>query len=279
MSNQLEIKRVSFMGTSLMAARDTDGQIWAGVSYVCNGIGLNKNEKDRQVKNVQVDRVLKKGCVKFDAGVFDPNNATVALKLDFIPLWLAKISITPAMVSETPELANNLEQYQLRAKDVLAAAFLPKQPAQRTYRIPLSSANNTAKIIGKAMDEAGVDPRYKVLAFQDLYQSVGLKLNIPGLQAPTRYYTAEAIADKLGVLSKAGLPHAKVIGAIIERLHLSEGEKMLVPYEKNGHSGASVQYVAPVIEKVRDWLNGNGRPSIISGADGTSYKVTYREAQ
>uniref|UniRef100_UPI003FF10045 phage antirepressor N-terminal domain-containing protein n=1 Tax=Flavonifractor plautii TaxID=292800 RepID=UPI003FF10045 len=125
MENELEIKRVLFMGAELMAARDTDGQIWAGVSYICNGIGLNKNEKDRQVKNVQADRVLKKGCVKFDAGVFDPNNQTVAIKLDFVPLWLAKISITPTMEAETPELADRLEQYQLRAKDTLAEAFLP----------------------------------------------------------------------------------------------------------------------------------------------------------
>ena len=272
MKDSLEVKQVPFMGTSLMAAQDNDGQIWAGVSYICNGIGLNKNEKDRQVKNVQADRVLKKGCVKFDA-----NNATIALKLDFVPLWLAKISITPSMESETPELAANLEQYQLRAKDVLAAAFLSKQPAQRTFRIPLSSANNTAKIIGKAMDDAGVDPRYKVLAFQDLYQSVGLKLNIPGLQAPTRYFTAEAIADKLGILSKAGLPHAKAVSAIVERLGLNENEKLLVPFEKNGHSGTSVQYVEPVIEKVRNWLVTNGYPASIQGSDGTSYKVNYRE--
>ena len=125
MENELEIKRVPFMGAELMAARDTDGQIWAGVSYICNGIGLNKNEKDRQVKNVQADRVLKKGCVKFDAGVFDPNNQTVAIKLDFVPLWLAKISITPTMQAEAPYLAERLEAYQLQAKDILAAAFLP----------------------------------------------------------------------------------------------------------------------------------------------------------
>ena len=122
--NELDVKRVPFMGTELVAAQDKDGQVWAGVSYICNGIGLNKNEKDRQVKNVQADRVLKKGCVKFDAGVFDPNNQTVAIKLDFVPLWLAKINITPAMQAETPELAERLEAYQLRAKDVLAEAFL-----------------------------------------------------------------------------------------------------------------------------------------------------------
>ncbi len=125
MENELEIKRVPFMGAELMAARDTDGQIWAGVKWICNGIGLNKNEKDRQVKNVQADRVLKKGCVKFDAGVFDPNNQTVAIKLDFVPLWLAKISITPTMQAEAPYLAERLEAYQLQAKDILAAAFLP----------------------------------------------------------------------------------------------------------------------------------------------------------
>lgn len=49
----------------------------------------------------------------------------LCLKLDFVPLWLAKISITPTMERETPELAERLEQYQLHAKDVLAAAFLP----------------------------------------------------------------------------------------------------------------------------------------------------------
>ena len=125
MENELEIKRVPFMGAELMAARDTDGQIWAGVSYICNGIGLNKNEKDRQVKNVQAARVLIKGCVKIDAGVFDPNNQTVAIKLDFVPLWLAKISITPTMQAEAPYLAERLEAYQLQAKDILAAAFLP----------------------------------------------------------------------------------------------------------------------------------------------------------
>ena len=48
------------------------------------------------------------------------------LKLDYVPLWLAKIAITPRMERETPELAAKLEQYQLKAKDVLAAAFLPK---------------------------------------------------------------------------------------------------------------------------------------------------------
>lgn len=50
--NELEVKRVPFMGADLMAAKDESGTIWAGVSYICTGLGLNKNEKDRQIKNV-----------------------------------------------------------------------------------------------------------------------------------------------------------------------------------------------------------------------------------
>lgn len=156
--NELEIKRVPFLGTELMAARDEVGQIWAGVSYICNGIGLNKNEKDRQVKNVQADRVLKKGCVKFDAGVFDPNNQAVAIKLDFVPLWLAKISITPTMESDNPELADRLEQYQLRAKDVLAAAFLP------TVHKEPRSAMEMLRLQSQAMFE--LDERVNVLEYK-----------------------------------------------------------------------------------------------------------------
>ena len=51
---------------------------------------------------------------------------TLCLKLDYVPLWLAKIAITPKVERDTPELAARLEQYQLKAKDALAAAFLPQ---------------------------------------------------------------------------------------------------------------------------------------------------------
>lgn len=128
MNGLTEIKSVPFMGRDLMAAKAEDGTIYAGVSYICNGMGLSKSQKDAQIQNIQKDDVLSMGCLKFQAGVFDPNNTTLALKLDYLPLWLAKISITPTMKAENPQLAERLVQYQLKAKDALAAAFLPKRP-------------------------------------------------------------------------------------------------------------------------------------------------------
>lgn len=124
----LMTKEVEFQGSMLLAGQNKENdKIYVGVSWICNGLGLNKNQKDRQVKNVQEDIVLKQGCVKFDAGVFDKYNETIALDIEFLPLWLAKISITPTMQKENPEAVEKLVNYQLKAKDVLAEAFLGKK--------------------------------------------------------------------------------------------------------------------------------------------------------
>ena len=81
--------------------------------------------------------------------------SVLCLKLDFVPLWLAKISITPTMESDNPELADRLEQYQLRAKDVLAAAFLPS-----VHKEP-KSAMELLRLQSQAMFE--LDERVNVL--------------------------------------------------------------------------------------------------------------------
>lgn len=125
MENELEIKRVPFMGAELMAARDTDGQIWAGVWWMCDGIGLSKGQMQNERTRIHNDKVLSQGERNLVLPTRGGNQETLCLKLDFVPLWLAKISITPSMEAETPELADRLEQYQLRAKDTLAEAFLP----------------------------------------------------------------------------------------------------------------------------------------------------------
>lgn len=131
--NDLIVKNVNVLGDSIMAAKDEEGNVWAGVSYFCNALGMTKGQKDRQVTNVQKDEALKKGCLRLEAGVLDSSNETIALRIDYIPLWLAKITITEKTRKEHPELADKLLEYQLRAKDILADAFMPKHP-----RIPQS---------------------------------------------------------------------------------------------------------------------------------------------
>lgn len=135
--NELEVRKVPFMGTELMAARDNDGQIWAGVRWMCDGIGFSEGQRKRQIANIQEDTVLSKGGSNLILPTKGGTQRTLCLKLDYVPLWLAKIAITPRMERETPELAARLEQYQLKAKDVLAAAFLPQSKQRSTIPAPV----------------------------------------------------------------------------------------------------------------------------------------------
>ena len=178
--NELEIKRVPFMGSELIAARDEDGQIWAGVRWMCNGIGLSQGQTNREINKISDDEVLKEGYTKFGMGVFDPNNPTIALKLDFVPLWLAKISITPNMKAEHPELADRLKQYQLKAKDVLAAAFLPNRVS--TNNVPPlqpESAGGVAqllKVLRATMKDNDQPPEIISQTIKGLCEQFGIRL-------------------------------------------------------------------------------------------------------
>lgn len=118
------LKNVEFDGALLRAAQ-VENIVWVGVRWVCLGLGLSRGQINRQIDNIQKDEILSRGCTKFDAGVFDENNETLALQLDYLPAWLFKISITPKMKADHPELVEKLIRYQLKAKDVLAQAFLP----------------------------------------------------------------------------------------------------------------------------------------------------------
>lgn len=125
--DDLIAKQVDVLGSSIMAAKDAEGSIWVGINSFCQGLDMNKKQRDWQVEKIKEDKTLSRGCRLLPAAIFDPSNEAYALRLDFIPIWLAKISITKRMEQDHPELADKLLEYQLKAKDILADAFLPKQ--------------------------------------------------------------------------------------------------------------------------------------------------------
>ena len=122
--NELAIKDVQFNGATLRVAQDTENIIWVGVAWVCQGLGLSEDRIKYERKKIQKDLVLVQGVKFYPLGSGNSDTNVLCLKLDFLPLWLAKISITPTMKKETPQLVENLIEYQLKAKDVLAEAFL-----------------------------------------------------------------------------------------------------------------------------------------------------------
>ena len=126
MENNLIIKEVDFNGANLLAVQNSEGKIYVGVKWICKGIGLTEDQSKRQVKNIEKDLVINQGVSNLTLPTNGGIQESLCIELDFLPLWLAKISITPSMQENNPETVNKLIQYQLKAKDVLAKAFLPQ---------------------------------------------------------------------------------------------------------------------------------------------------------
>ena len=124
MNSELIIKDVEFHGDMLRAAQDPDGKVWVGVRWICQGMGFDEDRMKNERKKIQRDIVLFKGVKFYPLGEDRANSHVLCLNLDYVHLWLAKIAITPTMQRENPVLVNKLIDYQLKAKDVLAAAFL-----------------------------------------------------------------------------------------------------------------------------------------------------------
>lgn len=124
MNSELIVKDVEFHGDILRAAQDPDGKVWVGVRWVCQGMGFDNERMKNERKKIQRDIVLNEGVKFYPLGSGNSDTQVLCLDLDYIPLWLAKIAITPTMQRENPVLVNKLIDYQLKAKDVLAAAFL-----------------------------------------------------------------------------------------------------------------------------------------------------------
>ena len=88
---------------------------------------MSEGQWKRQITNIQKDLLLKKAGSNLVLPTGGGEKEVFCLKNDYLPIWLAKISITPKIQKENPDLADKLLDYQLKAKDILAEAFLSKQ--------------------------------------------------------------------------------------------------------------------------------------------------------
>lgn len=113
----VEQKVVNFNGTEIMAARASNGKIYAGIAWICNGLGLDTR---RQREKIQQHMTLSQGVATLPLPSNKGTQEALVIELDFVPLWLA--TVNPGLVAK--EIQGKLVEYQLKAKDVLAAAFI-----------------------------------------------------------------------------------------------------------------------------------------------------------
>lgn len=145
--DEMIVKSVDLMGDTVMAAQDSDGTIWVGIKWMCQGMGMSDGHYKRQITNIQKDLLLKNSGSNLLLNKGSGEREVFCLKLDYLPIWLAKISITPTIQKSHPDLADKLLNYQLKAKDILAAAFLPKQSGESV------DLRKQIQVIAKGTDE------------------------------------------------------------------------------------------------------------------------------
>lgn len=186
--NNLIVKNVDMFGDTVMAAMDKDGTIWAGVSYFCKALGMSDTQRDTQVEKIRSEKTLSKATRKFPGGVFGTTNEAYALRIDFVPLWLAKISITKRMEHEHPELADKLLQYQLKAKDILADAFLPNHEKELSAvpvtDIPLGELASYLKIMDRVAHRQELSPHKIAENFKKVSEQFGVLLSDDFVKVP-----------------------------------------------------------------------------------------------
>ncbi|PLR99601.1 phage antirepressor KilAC domain-containing protein [Bacillus sp. T33-2] len=137
MNHNLAVKEVNFNGDTLIAAQDkTTEKVYVGVRWVCEGLQLTRGQLNNEVKKVQEDIVLKKLARNLVLDTGYGFKEVLCIELEGLPIWLAKISITPKMLKESSHTVDKLVEYQLKAKEVLANAFIHNitQIVPKTYK-------------------------------------------------------------------------------------------------------------------------------------------------
>ena len=148
---KLQVREIQFDGKRITTVLIKE-KVYVSIKSVCDNLGMNENQFKNQRDKINSDDFLKVGRK------FSPLNTgygikeTMLLKLDYLPIWLAKIN--PSRFSD--ELKEKLMLYQLKAKDVLADEFLGKRKKEQPRLIePVSTIqrNRDLRELHKIKDE------------------------------------------------------------------------------------------------------------------------------
>ena len=123
-----QIKEIPFYNDTLLGIKDNEGKVWLAIKKTCKNIGLTDGQSQRQVANIRQDIAFKSNWCKFapvqTEGDRKVKREIIALHEKFVPLWLAKINLTPSMQRKNPEAVKKLLKYQLEAQEVLHNYFM-----------------------------------------------------------------------------------------------------------------------------------------------------------
>lgn len=150
----LQITNFNFYGDELIALRDNaTGEIYTSINSVLRGIGFTERQVKHVHKKWNEDIIISKGVQNF---VLPDKNGimqnTLCISNRKLPIALTKISITPKMKQNQPELVSKLELYQDKCADVLASVFIDhKTPDQLSLQPIIDTLNTFTKTVNDTL--------------------------------------------------------------------------------------------------------------------------------
>ena len=113
-------KEVDFNGINLTGIKTQDGKIYIVIKTFCEALGIDPSS---QLKRIKRDDFFDEGVVIMTIPTESGKQETTLLELDFLPMWLTGIRAERCK----EEIRPYLKEFKLKAKDVLADAFLGKR--------------------------------------------------------------------------------------------------------------------------------------------------------
>jgi len=133
--SNLITKQVNFQNVNMMACK-TDEKVFAGIRSICDGLGIAYNG---QMERINRDDVLPEGVRKIRIPTSSGEQETNMLDIEYLPFFL--VGIKSSMCKE--EIRPQLKEFKLKAKDVLAEAFVK------------SKSESNMKIVSMLHEEIG----------------------------------------------------------------------------------------------------------------------------
>ncbi len=130
-NNKYSQKLIIFLNDSFTAIHNTKtNEVYCVIAEVCRNLGFDRRRINTQVTKITQDDFLKKGILKIKYLTRGGYQKVLCLNIDYLPLWLAKINIRTI---KDKYVKQKLENYQLKAKDILSQAFLKMTYSDEKY--------------------------------------------------------------------------------------------------------------------------------------------------
>ncbi|HBF5829126.1 phage repressor protein [Clostridioides difficile] len=138
----------------------------------------------------------------------------------------------------------------------------------------LDTVNKTIEILTPFLDNAGIDEKAKLLTAKTIYKKAGIELPLE-IEEKEHFFDTKQIATKLNMYSKTNNPAFVAVCEIIKKLDIKEEEKLIVLANKDNWNGTTTKYTESVIDKIRNWIEENNRPTKIAG-EKKNFHVVYK---